>query len=155
MTFKYFIDTQYVLLTSIYYFFCDKYLKTGHRKRHYTAKYTIHKISAIMYDYWQYWFVKLNHYNSDYIQRFVSAITTVEGLLERTVAGLMQDQPVRIHMDPEGAKMIDDYVAKINELRELKKSFTLVRILLYCNSFSTWVLKLFLMKHNFHLENSS
>ena len=40
-------------------------------------------------------------------------ISTVEGILARTVAALEQDQPVRRHMDPEGAEQIDKFVAKI------------------------------------------
>ena len=44
------------------------------------------------------------------------AITTIEGVLKRTIAGLTQDQPVRKHLDPEGARQIDAYVAKIEDL---------------------------------------
>ena len=63
------------------------------------------------------------------LEPFLAAITTVEGILERTVAGLTQDQPVRRHMDPEGADQIDAYVAKIKDLTELKEPFHVVRIL--------------------------
>ena len=60
-TFKYFIDTQYRLLTflcttSMYYLFCDKKRtpqstlhRKRHRKRHYNAKDTIRKISSTIY----------------------------------------------------------------------------------------------------------
>ena len=48
--------------------------------------------------------------------------------------GLAQDQPVRRLMDSEGAKQIDDYVAKIESLLTLKEPFHVVRILLiYCD----------------------
>jgi len=53
-------------------------------------------------------------------------ITTVEGVLERTIAGLEQDQPVRRHMHPEGAKQIDDYVLKIREVLKLVDPFTVI-----------------------------
>jgi len=52
-------------------------------------------------------------------------ITTVEGVLQRTKAGLMQDQPVRRHVDPEGAAQIDEYVLKIDEVMLLKSPFSL------------------------------
>ena len=57
----------------------------------------------------------------------ISAITTVEGVLKRTIAGLMQDQPVRQHMDPEGAAQIENYVAKIEALLRLQQPFHVVR----------------------------
>ena len=44
--------------------------------------------------------------------------------------GLAQDQPVRRLMDPEGAKQIDDYVAKIESLLTLKDPFHVVRMFL-------------------------
>jgi len=53
-------------------------------------------------------------------------ITTIEGVLERTITGLEQDQPVRRHMDPEGAKQIDDYVLKVREVLKLVEPFTVV-----------------------------
>jgi len=53
-------------------------------------------------------------------------ITTIEGVLKRTIMGLAQDQPVRRLMDPEGAKQIDDYVAKIESLLTLKEPFHVI-----------------------------
>ena len=50
-------------------------------------------------------------------------------MLKRTIAGLMQDQPVRQHMDPEGAAQIENYVAKIEALLGLQQPFHVVRIL--------------------------
>ena len=49
--------------------------------------------------------------------------------MKRTIAGLTQDQLVRKHMDPEGAKQIDDYVAKIEALLDLNRPFHVVRFL--------------------------
>ena len=54
-------------------------------------------------------------------------VTTIEGVIKRTIDGLMQDQPVRIHMDPEGAAQIDEYVNKIeSQLLSLKSAFSIV-----------------------------
>lgn len=52
-------------------------------------------------------------------------ISTVEGILSRTVTALEQDQPVRRHMDPEGAEQIDAFVARIQDTLSLKTPFTL------------------------------
>ena len=49
-------------------------------------------------------------------------------MLKRTIAGLTQDQPVRKHMDPEGAAQIDNYVAKIEALLGLKEPFHVVSV---------------------------
>ncbi|TRY71639.1 hypothetical protein TCAL_05293, partial [Tigriopus californicus] len=54
------------------------------------------------------------------------AITTVEGILQRTVAGLKQDQPVRRVLDEDGANQIDEYCLKVEALGELKEPFTLI-----------------------------
>lgn len=55
------------------------------------------------------------------------AVTTIEGILKRTVEGLMQDQPVRVHMDPDGAAQIEDYVNKIEtQLLSLNSNFHLI-----------------------------
>nr|CAG4640886.1 EOG090X06TU [Eulimnadia texana] len=53
-------------------------------------------------------------------------ITTVEGILDRSIAGLEQDQPVRRALDPEGAEKIDEFVQKLKNLRALDTPFTLV-----------------------------
>jgi len=53
-------------------------------------------------------------------------ITTVEGILTRTLAGLEQDQPVRKHMDPDAYEQIEEYAAKIKNLLELENEFSLL-----------------------------
>ena len=53
-------------------------------------------------------------------------ITTVEGIISRTKAGLEQEQPVRLHMDPAGYKQIAEYILKIQELLDNEREFTLV-----------------------------
>ena len=47
-------------------------------------------------------------------------------MLQRTISGLTQDQPVRKHVDPDGAKQIDEYVEKIEKLLTLKEAFHIV-----------------------------
>ncbi len=46
-------------------------------------------------------------------------ISTVEGILARTVATLEQDKPDRRHMDPDGAEQIDKFVARIQHTLRL------------------------------------
>ena len=54
-------------------------------------------------------------------------VTTVEGVLQRTVAGLEQDQPVRRIMDPDNADKIDTFVGRIQDLcLSLSQEFTVV-----------------------------
>merc|ERR1719309_1602923 len=54
-------------------------------------------------------------------------VTTVEGVLQRTVAGLEQDQPVRRIMDPDNADKIDTFVGRIRDLcLSLSQEFTVV-----------------------------
>lgn len=53
-------------------------------------------------------------------------ITTVEGIIDRAVRGLEQDQVVRRKEHPEIAAKIDDFVAKLNDLKALKAPFKLV-----------------------------
>lgn len=54
------------------------------------------------------------------------ALSTVEGLLDRAVAGLEQDQPVRRAADPEVAEKIDEFIQKLKKLKEVEDEFTLV-----------------------------
>jgi len=53
-------------------------------------------------------------------------VTTVEGIISRVVAGLSQDQVLRRIQHPEAAKQIDDFVEKLEELKEVKTPFTLL-----------------------------
>ncbi|XP_041810939.1 zinc finger protein ZPR1 [Chelmon rostratus] len=54
------------------------------------------------------------------------ALSTVEGLLDRAVAGLEQDQPVRRATDPQVAEKIDEFIQKLRKLKEVENEFTLV-----------------------------
>ena len=59
---------------------------------------------------------------------YCAVVTTVEGILKRTIEGLMQDQPVRKHMAPDDAQKIEEYVAKIEDLLEATTPFYVVTI---------------------------
>ncbi|XP_065072940.1 zinc finger protein ZPR1 [Ochlerotatus camptorhynchus] len=50
-------------------------------------------------------------------------VTTVEGIIDRVVRGLEQDQPVRRIQHPEAAEQIDAFVEKLKELKEMKQPF--------------------------------
>ncbi|XP_078664415.1 zinc finger protein ZPR1-like [Branchiostoma floridae x Branchiostoma belcheri] len=53
-------------------------------------------------------------------------LTTVEGVIDRAVRGLEQEQPVRRAMDPAVAEKIDAFIEKLRELTDLKTPFTMV-----------------------------
>jgi C4-type Zn-finger protein len=54
------------------------------------------------------------------------AVTTVEGVLTRTVTALEQDQLLRRIQDPEGAAQIDSYLEMIKGLLQVKEPFHIV-----------------------------
>ncbi|TDH14355.1 hypothetical protein EPR50_G00035550 [Perca flavescens] len=54
------------------------------------------------------------------------ALSTIEGLLDRAVSGLEQDQTVRRATDPEVAEKIDEFIHKLRQLKEVESEFTLV-----------------------------
>lgn len=54
------------------------------------------------------------------------SLSTVEGLLDRAVSGLEQDQPGRRAAEPEVARRIDDFIQKLRKLKEVESEFTLV-----------------------------
>lgn len=53
-------------------------------------------------------------------------ITTVEGIIERAIAGLEQDQVVRRIQHPEAATQIDEFCDKLRTLKLGEKPFTIV-----------------------------
>ncbi|NXI99212.1 ZPR1 protein, partial [Psophia crepitans] len=53
-------------------------------------------------------------------------LTTVEGIIDRAVAGLEQDQPLRRATDQEVASKIDEFIGKLKQLKELRSSFTFI-----------------------------
>ncbi|XP_070548394.1 zinc finger protein ZPR1-like [Ptychodera flava] len=52
-------------------------------------------------------------------------LTTVEGVLDRVVTGLEQEQPIRRAMDPATADKIDEFIEKIKKLKDLESPFTI------------------------------
>lgn len=52
-------------------------------------------------------------------------VTTIEGIIDRVIRGLEQDQPVRRIQHPEAAEQIDTFVGKLKELKEVKTPFTI------------------------------
>ncbi|TMW39479.1 hypothetical protein DOY81_015440 [Sarcophaga bullata] len=62
-------------------------------------------------------------------------ITTVEGIIDRTIRGLNQDQDKRRIEHPDAAASIDAYIGRLNNLKELKTPFTLVLEDISGNSF--------------------
>ncbi|NWJ08961.1 ZPR1 protein, partial [Crypturellus undulatus] len=53
-------------------------------------------------------------------------LTTVEGIIERAVTALEQDQPARRAADEEVATKIEEFIGKLKRLKELHSPFTLV-----------------------------
>lgn len=53
-------------------------------------------------------------------------ITTIEGILDRSIQGLEQDQPLRRIQDPDGAQKIDEFVSKMKRLKSVEEPFTLI-----------------------------
>lgn len=54
------------------------------------------------------------------------SLSTIEGILDRAVAGLEQDQPARRATDPEVAARIDEFIRKLQKLKDVEEEFTLV-----------------------------
>lgn len=54
------------------------------------------------------------------------SLSTIEGLLDRAVSGLEQDQAARREADPEVAARIDEFIEKLRKLKDVEEEFTLV-----------------------------
>lgn len=53
-------------------------------------------------------------------------VTTMEGIIDRAVQGLEQDQPVRRIDHPEAAKQIDDFVESLKALKLVESPFNII-----------------------------
>ncbi|NWW14292.1 ZPR1 protein, partial [Oreocharis arfaki] len=53
-------------------------------------------------------------------------LTTIEGIIDRAVAGLEQDQPARRAVDKEVARKIDEFIGKLRQLKEVNAPFTFI-----------------------------
>ncbi|XP_073513192.1 zinc finger protein ZPR1 isoform X2 [Phyllobates terribilis] len=54
------------------------------------------------------------------------ALTTIEGILERTVVGLQQEQPLRREVDAQVAEKIDAFITKLQTLKDGETPFTFI-----------------------------
>ena len=63
---------------------------------------------------------KFGHFSSPNVQ-----VTTLEGLLQRTITGLSQDQPIRRALHPDDAEKIDQYIERVEQLLSVSKPFEL------------------------------
>ncbi|RZB38653.1 zinc finger protein ZPR1, partial [Asbolus verrucosus] len=62
-------------------------------------------------------------------------VTTVEGVINRSIAGLEQDQDLRKIQHPEAAAQIEEFIQKLQNLKEIKSPFTLILEDISGNSF--------------------
>ncbi|XP_012254902.2 zinc finger protein ZPR1 isoform X1 [Athalia rosae] len=53
-------------------------------------------------------------------------VTTIEGIIDRSIAGLEQDQVVRRIQDEEGAVKIDSFISRLRSLKLLDEPFTMI-----------------------------
>lgn len=53
-------------------------------------------------------------------------VTTIEGIVDRSIAGLEQDQPVRRIEHPEVASQIDAFVDKLRSLKTVETPYTVI-----------------------------
>lgn len=58
--------------------------------------------------------------------RLLSEVTTIEGIIDRGIAALEQDQVVRRIQDSDSAAKIDLFVAKLRSLKLLENPFTII-----------------------------
>ncbi|CAH1408046.1 unnamed protein product [Nezara viridula] len=63
-------------------------------------------------------------------------VTTVEGIIDRAVRGLTQDQEIRKSSDPETAEKIKEFIEKLQALKTLTRPFVMI---LEDISGNTWV----------------
>ncbi|XP_072094380.1 zinc finger protein ZPR1 isoform X2 [Mobula birostris] len=54
------------------------------------------------------------------------ALSTIEGLIDRAVGGLEQNQPARKATDPVVASKVEEFIEKLKKLKEVETAFTLV-----------------------------
>lgn len=69
------------------------------------------------------------------VQSQKGEVTTVEGVIERTITGLSQDQEKRRIDHPSAAESIDKYIDRLRQLKEVKTPFHLLLEDISGNSF--------------------
>ncbi|KAM9370098.1 zinc finger protein ZPR1 [Phaethornis superciliosus] len=53
-------------------------------------------------------------------------LTTIEGIIDRALAGLEQDQPLRRETDEEVARKIEEFISRLRQLKEVHSPFTFI-----------------------------
>ncbi|XP_053222271.1 zinc finger protein ZPR1 isoform X2 [Podarcis raffonei] len=53
-------------------------------------------------------------------------LTTIEGLIERAIEGLKQDQPFRRETHPDVAEKIEEFICKLKRLKDVDSAFTFI-----------------------------
>ncbi|NXH13032.1 ZPR1 protein, partial [Bucco capensis] len=53
-------------------------------------------------------------------------LTTIEGIIDRAIVGLEQEQPLRRATDEEVASKIEEFISKLKQLKEVHSSFTFI-----------------------------
>jgi len=62
---------------------------------------------------------------------YFAEVTTVEGIIQRAIAGLEQEQPFRTICDPATAVQIGEFLTKLQNLKSVKSPFTMVSKVLF------------------------
>ena len=62
---------------------------------------------------------------------YFAEVTTVEGVIQRAIAGLEQEQPFRSIHDPAMAVLIGEFLTKLQNLKSVKSPFTMVSKVLF------------------------
>ncbi|KAG5869771.1 hypothetical protein JTB14_014703 [Gonioctena quinquepunctata] len=62
-------------------------------------------------------------------------VTTIEGIIDRSISALDQEQPLRSEQYPEVAAQIDKFIVKLKNLKHMENPFTLVMEDISGNSF--------------------
>jgi hypothetical protein len=62
---------------------------------------------------------------------YFAEVTTVEGVIQRAISGLEQEQPFRSIRDPAMAVQIGEFLTKLQNLKSVKSPFTMVSKVLF------------------------
>jgi zinc finger protein len=65
-------------------------------------------------------------------------VTTIEGVLQRVVEGLKQDQDRRLTTAPDEFQQIEDFILKVESFRRLEAVFTLVSAICVQRHLTAW-----------------
>lgn len=59
----------------------------------------------------------------------LAEVTTIEGIINRSIQGLSQDQEARRATNPEIADKIQDFISKLEDLKKVSEPFVMVRLM--------------------------